>query len=486
MNLNELTIKQASEKLQKGETTSVDLTKACLAQIEKLDDKIHACLLVCEKEALAEAQKADERIKNGEKNLLLGIPYLAKDNVLTKGLTTTAASKMLSNYTAPYDATVIQKLKNAGAVLIGKTNLDEFAHGASTENSAFGVTHNPWDLDRVSGGSSGGSAAAVAANMCIFAVGTDTGGSIRQPASFCGVVGLKPTYGRSSRYGLVSMTSSTDVPGPITKTIEDAAIILEQIAGVDKNDATTVDIKISEYAKEAQTQDDLKGLKIGIAKQYLEENLSNDIKNVIQTSIDELTKLGAEIKEIDLPHTKYAVPVYYIITPSEISSNLARFDGIRYGYNSSEVENLAEVYLKNRGESFGNEVKRRIMVGAYVLSAGYYDAYYLRAQKVRTKIKEELDNELKNLDCILTPTSPHTAFKIGAQDKDPLKMYLEDIFSAPASLAGLPAISLPCGFVNNLPVGMQLIGKRFDEASLFKIGKVYEEAANWNETKPNL
>ena len=486
MNLNELTIKQASNKLQKGEISSVDLTKACLDQIKKLDDKIKACLLVCPDEALEAAQKADERIKNGEKKLLLGIPFLAKDNILTKGIRTTAASNMLSNYIAPYDAAIIKNLKKAGAVLIGKTNLDEFAHGASTENSSFGPTHNPWDLTRVPGGSSGGSAAAVAADMCIFAVGTDTGGSIRQPASFCGVTGLKPTYGRASRYGLISMTSSTDVPGPITKTIEDAAIVLEQIAGVCQNDSTTVDFKVSNYAEQIQNKNNLKGFKIGVAKQYLEDNIDYNIQEIIKEAIDDLIKLGAEIKDIDLPHTKYAVPVYYIITPSEISSNLARFDGIRYGYSYPKSDNLQDVYLKNRGKSFGNEVKRRIMIGTYVLSAGYYDAYYMRAQRVRTKIKEELDDELKNLDCILTPTSPHVAFQIGVQNKDPLKMYLEDIFSAPASLAGLPAISVPCGFVDNLPVGMQLIGKRFDENSLFQIGNVYEKNTSLSSKKPKI
>jgi len=484
MNLNELTIRQASIKLQKGEISSLDLTKACLAQVKKLDDKIHACLLVCEKEALVDAQKADERIRNGEKNLLLGIPFVVKDNIMTKGIRTTAASRMLSNYIAPFDATIIKNLKKAGAVLMGKTNLDEFAHGASTENSAFGPTHNPWDLERVPGGSSGGSAAAVAADMCIFAIGTDTGCSVRQPASFCGVVGLKPTYGRASRYGLISMTSSTDVPGPITKTVEDTAIVLENIAGTCKNDATAVDVKIDNYAEQIQNKDNLKGLKIGIAKQYLGENIDSDVKKTIQTAIDDLIKLGVEIKDIDLPHTKYAVPVYYVITPSEISSNLARFDGIRYGYNYPKAENLQDVYKKNRGKGFGSEAKRRIMIGTYVLSAGYYDAYYLRAQKVRTKIKEELDNELENLDCILTPTSPHVAFKIGEQNKDPLKMYLEDIFYSPASLAGLPAISVPCGFVNKMPVGMQLIGKRFDEGKLFEIGSVYEKSMDWDKRKP--
>lgn len=485
MNLNELTIKQASDKLAKGEITSVNLTKACLTRIKELDEKIHACLLVCEDQAIKVAQEADERIKKGENNPLLGIPYLTKDNILTKGLTTTAASQMLKNYIAPYNATIIEKLNKVGAVLLGKTNLDEFAHGASTENSSFGPTHNPWDIERVPGGSSGGSAAAVAADMCIFSIGTDTGCSVRQPASFCGVVGLKPTYGRSSRYGLISMTSSTDVPGPITKTIQDAAIVLSQIAGVDKNDATTVNEKVDNYY-DNNLDKNIKGLKVGIAKQYFSDELDSDIKKIVQKSIDKLKELGAVIKEIDLPHTKYAVPTYYIITPSEISSNLARFDGIRYGLNTDDAKNLAEVYLKNRGKGFGDEAKRRIMIGTYVLSSGYYDAYYLRAQKVRTKIKQELDNELKNLDCILTPSSPNVAFKIGEQNNDPLKMYLEDIFYAPASLAGLPAISIPCGFLNNLPVGLQLIGKRFDEATLFKIGQAYENNTEWHKMKPQI
>ena len=495
-----MTIKQASQKMAKGEITSVELTKACLARIKEVDKKIKACLTVCEKEALVEAGEADKRRAKGEKGKLLGIPYIAKDNILTKGIKTTAASKILENYIAPFDATIIKKLKEAGAVLLAKSNLDEFAHGASTENSAFGPTHNPWDLSRVPGGSSGGSAAAVAANMCLFALGTDTGGSIRCPASFCGVVGLKPTYGRASRFGLMAMTSSTDVPGPITKTIEDAAIVLATIAGHDKNDATTPDVEVPAYEKSLGKS--LKGLKIGRPEEYFGQGVEKGVREAVEKAMAKLEELGAKIVSIKLPYAKYGIPVYYIITPSEISSNLARFDGIRYGFSSDQVKELKDVYAKSRGKGFGPEAKRRIMLGTYVLSAGYYDAYYLKAQKVRTKIKEELDFELKKLDAIITPVQPSTAFKIGEQSDDPLKMYLEDIFVTGPSLAGLPAISVPCGFAHpqspplrssreggnktGLPIGMQLIGKRFDEGVLFKIGSAYEKAMNWGKEKPKV
>ncbi len=487
--LNELTIKQAQDKLDKNEITSVELTKACLTRIKEADKKIKACLTVCEKEAIDEAKQADEKRNKGKKGGLLGIPYLAKDNILTKGVKTTVASKILENYIAPFDATIIKKLKKAGAVLLGKTNLDEFAHGASTENSAFGSTHNPWDLERVPGGSSGGSGAAVIADMCLFALGTDTGGSIRCPASFCGVVGLKPTYGRSSRFGLVSMTSSTDVPGPLTKTVEDASLVLKTIEGVDEQDSTTVDNKSGDY--ENFLFKNLKGLKIGLPEEYFVEGTGVGVKKTIQVAVEKLKELGAEFIEVNLPHTKYGVPAYYIITPSEISSNLARFDGIRYGYsetnNGRNSENdLMSIYKKSRGHGFGPEVKRRIMLGTYALSAGYYDAYYLRAQKVRTIIKKEFDEVLEKVDLLLTPTAPHTAFKIGEQVDNPVKMYLEDIFVTGASLSGLPAMSINCGFVDGLPVGLQLIGKRFDEAILFRVGHNYEKATNWNEKKPNI
>ena len=487
MNLNQLTIADAIKKLNKGEITSVDLTKACLRRIKEADGKIKACLTVREKEALAEAKVADKRRAKGEVGDLLGIPYLAKDNILTRGVKTTAASKILKNYIAPYDATIIKKLKQVGAVLLGKTNLDEFAHGASTENSAFGPTHNPWDLARVPGGSSGGSAAAVAADMCLFALGTDTGGSIRCPASFCGITGLKPTYGRSSRFGLIAMTSSTDVPGSLTKTIEDAAIVLSAIAGVDKNDATTVDkIPLTPFVKEGS----LKDLTIGLPKEYFIEGTDKGVAKVIDEAIEVLKKQGVKFKQVSLPSSKYGIPVYYIITPSEVSSNLARFDGIKYGLSIQDGDrakaDLMDIYTKSRGKGFGPEAKRRIMLGTYVLSAGYFDAYYLQAQKVRTKIKQEMDKVLETVDCLLTPTAPHVAFKIGEQSSDPLKMYLEDIFVTGASLAGLPAISIPCGFDKNMPVGLQLIGKRFDEAMLFRVGHNYEKATEWHLKKAKI
>lgn len=471
MRLNELTIKQAREKLDNGEITSVELTKACLAEIKKRDKDINACLAICEKEALKEAQKADEQIKKGEKGDLLGIPYIVKDNILTKDIKTTAGSKILENYIAPFDATIIKKLRQAGAVLLGKGNLDEFGHGASGENSAFGPTHNPHDLEKVSGGSSSGPAAAVAANFCLFSIGTDTGGSVRCPSGFCGVVGLKPTYGRSSRFGLMAMTSSTDVPGPIAKTAEDAGFVLSAIAGQDNNDATTVPEDVPSYKNEISQ--DIKGLKIGWPQDFI-KGTNEKVLSLINQAKERLEKLGAEIVPITLPHAKYAIPVYYIITPSEISSNLARFDGVRYGFSNEQSKNLEEAYKKTRGQGFGPEVKRRIMLGTYTLSAGYYDAYYLKAQKVRTKIKEELDNELKKVDAILTPTQPEIAFDIGEKTNDPLKMYLEDIFQSPASLAGLPAVSIPCGDIDGLPVGMQLIGKRFNEGTLLRIGHNYQ------------
>ena len=484
MLLNQLTIKQASERLKKGEITSVELTKACLGRIKKIDNKIKACLTVCEEEALLAAEEADKLRAEGKSGDLLGIPYLVKDNIMTYGVRTTAASKILKDYIAPFDATIIKRLKKEGAVMLGKTNLDEFAHGASTENSAFGPTHNPWDLKRVPGGSSGGSAAAVAADMCIFALGTDTGGSIRHPAGFCGVTGLKPTYGRSSRFGLIAMTSSTDVPGLLTKTVEDAAIALKVMAGHDHNDATTPEVEVDDY--EGKIKNKIKGLKIGLPKEYFVKGIDKGVKQRIDEAIEKLKELGVEIVPTSLPYTKYGVPVYYIITPSEISSNLARYDGIRYGFSAKVAKNLREVYTRSRGKGFGPETKRRLMLGTYSLSAGYYEAYYLQAQKVRTKIREELDQELAELDAILTPTAPHTAFKIGEQINDPLKMYLEDIFVANASLAGLPAMSIPAGLSKNLPVGMQLIAKRFDEAMLFKIGYAYQQATDFHTLKPEF
>ncbi|MCK5510844.1 Asp-tRNA(Asn)/Glu-tRNA(Gln) amidotransferase subunit GatA [Candidatus Parcubacteria bacterium] len=480
MMLNNLTIKQAQAKLISGEISAVELTQACLDRIKAVDGQVKACLVVCKKEALFEAKKADEQRAKGETGELLGIPYIAKDNIMTKSVKTTAASKILENYIAPFDATIIKKLRKAGAVLLGKANLDEFAHGASTENSAFGTTHNPWDLERVPGGSSGGSAAAVASDMCLFALGTDTGGSIRCPASFCGVTGLKPTYGLASRFGLIAMTSSTDVPGPIAKTAEDAKIVMDAIAGVDKNDATTVDVQKN------SSGGTINGKKIGIPKECFDKGLDNDVKKIVMQAVAEYEKQGCKIVEISLPHNKYGVGVYYIITPSEISSNLARFDGIRYGFSAKESEKLIDIYKKSRGKGFGSEAKRRIMLGTYVLSAGYFDAYYLKAQKVRTIIKKEFDQALTEVDCIITPTSSHTAFKIGEQSDDPLKMYLEDIYVTGASLSGLPAISIPAGLAKGLPVGMQIIGSRFCEDALYEMGFAFQNTTDYHKQRPEL
>jgi aspartyl-tRNA(Asn)/glutamyl-tRNA(Gln) amidotransferase subunit A len=500
MDLNKLTIKEARFKLDQREISSLELTEACLKQINKLDKGINACLLVCAQEARKEAKQADARLKQGEKGNLLGIPYLCKDNLMTKGIKTTAASKMLENYVAPYDARVIKKLKEAGAVLLGKTNLDEFAHGASTENSAFFPTKNPHDYSRVAGGSSGGSAAAVATDMCLFALGSDTGGSIRQPASFCGVVGLKPSYGRVSRFGLLSMTSSTDVVGPITKTIEDAEFVFAVISGHDNRDATTASDSHIQAAKNfvkhassrlSERENKINnisknenklflGIKIGLPQEYFSNNLDANIKEKIKNKINRLKELGAKVININLPHTKYGIPVYYIITPSEISSNLARFDGIGWGLKYKEATNLKEFYKKNRGFGFGPEVKRRIMLGTYALSAGYYDAYYKKAQAVRTLIIKDFNQAFKKVDFILTPTSPHPAFKLKTQIDDPLVMYLEDIFVTGASLAGLPALSMPAGKVllekgREMPIGLQLIAPRFFDEELIAAAKIIED-----------
>lgn len=477
MNLNQLTIVEARGKLDRKEITAVELTEACLRRIKSVDQKLHACLTVVEEHALAAAIKVDERIKNGESGGLLGIPYLVKDNIMTKGIKTTAASKMLKDYIAPYDATVIKKLNAAGAILLGKTNLDEFAHGASTEFSAFGPTHNPWDLDKVPGGSSGGSAAAVAADFCLFALGTDTGGSVRHPAAMCGVVGVKPTYGLCSRFGLIAMTSSTDVPGILAKTTEDASFVLEVMAGPDKYDPTT----IHEALDPAYPLLDLEGIKLGVPANL--DQLPTAMKNKIKEAVYKLQDLGAEVVTIDLPHSKYGVSVYYIITPCEISSNLARFDSLRYG-SGELTPDLIETYSKSRGDNFGVEVKRRIMLGTYALSAGYYDAYYLQAQKVRTKIIEDFIQAFAKVDALIFPTTPDVAFDLGAIS-DPLKLYLEDIFLTPSSLAGLPAISVPCGTIGILPVGLQLIGPKLSENKLLAIGSVYMKAINWS-AKPLL
>lgn len=495
MQLNHLTIKQAHNGLAKKEFSAVDLVKACLEQIKKIDKKVSAFISVTEKEALGQAQLVDTKIaKGGKIGILEGIPAAVKDNILVEGVKTTAGSKMLENYVASYDATVIKKLKAAGMILLGKTNLDEFAMGSSTETSYFGPTKNPWDLKRVPGGTSGGSAAAVAADECVYALGSDTGGSIRQPASFCGVVGLKTTYGRVSRYGLIAMASSLDQIGPITKTAEDARIVLEAIAGRDEMDATSVADK-----KQEVKEISLKKIKIGVPKEYFVAGMDRGVEKCVKEAIKKLEELGAKIEEVSLPHAKYGLAVYYIIMPAEVSANLARFDGIRYGYSIADSKNppvspfykggLYEVYAFSRAEGFGDEVKRRIMLGTYTLSAGYYDAYYLKAQKVRTLVKQDFEKAFQKVDCLVTPTSPTVAFKLGEKFDDPLTMYLSDIYTVSMNVAGVPAISAPCGFVppsGGLPVGLQIIGKYFDEATILNVAQAYEEATGWHKMKPKV
>jgi len=480
MELNRLTIIEARAKLDSGEISARQLTEACLNQIAATNERLNAVLTLCTETARLEADEADKRLKNGERRPLLGIPYLCKDNIMTKGIRTTAASKILENYTAPYDATVILKLKEAGAILLGKTNLDEFAHGASTENSAYGPTKNPWDLSRVPGGSSGGSAAAVAADLCIFALGSDTGGSIRYPSAFCGVIGYKSAYGAVSRSGLLSMTSSTDVIGPITKTVADAVLVYNEIAGLDELDATTYPgNRLVEF------KSDVKGLKIGLPKEYFVDGLDPEIKAAINQVKNELEKAGAIFSEVSLPYTEYGIPVYYIITPSEVSSNLARFDGIAWGFKAEEANDLQEFYKKSRGQGFGPEAKRRIMLGTFALSAGYFDAYYKKAQAVRTLICQDFSQAFSEFDLLLTPTSPHPAFKIGEISNDPLAMYLEDIYVTGASLAGLPAISLPAGLADRegkkLPIAGQLIAPRGSENKLFSAASVWGDKIKINK-----
>jgi aspartyl-tRNA(Asn)/glutamyl-tRNA(Gln) amidotransferase subunit A len=477
MELNRLNIKEARVKLDSGEITALELTNACLEQIAATNDRLNAVLTLCTDSAKEEAAAADKRLQNGERSPLLGIPYLCKDNMMTKGIRTTAASKILENYIAPYDATVIKKLKEAGAVLLGKTNLDEFAHGASTENSAYGTTKNPWDLERVPGGSSGGSGAAVAADMCLFALGSDTGGSIRCPAAFCGVVGYKSAYGAVSRSGLLSMTSSTDTIGPLTKTVEDAAIVYEVIAGTDNLDATTY-----QGERKVDLNSKIKGLRIGLPKEYFTTGLDSEIKASLDKVKEVLEEAGATFGEVSLPYTNYGIPVYYILTPSEISSNLARFDGIAWGFKAQEAKDLQEFYRQSRGLGFGPEAKRRIMLGTFALSAGYFDAYYKKAQAVRTLICQDFDQAFKDFDLLLTPTAPHPAFKIGEKNNDPLAMYLEDIYVTGASLAGLQAISIPSGLIEKegkkLPIAGQLIGPRQKETELFAAALAWEKEIN--------
>ncbi len=471
-------IRDLHEKLLNGEVSAIELVQKHLKTIDEKDKELNAFLTVTRDIALKQASKIDEKIKKGEKiDLLAGLPCALKDNICLNGTKTTASSKILENYVAPYDATVSERIKDAGAVILGKTNLDEFACGGSTETSAFGPSKNPIDTSRVPGGSSGGSVVSVASDEVVWALGTDTGGSVRQPSSFCGTVGLKPTYGRVSRYGIIAMGSSLDQVGPITKTVEDAAIVLSRIAGRDEMDATSA--KSSDKPYEDYCVGDIKGAKIGVPSEYLGEGLDESVKEVFMNAVEKYKELGATIVDVKLPHTEYALATYYIIMPAELSSNLARFDGIRYSkVEGVEPETVLDQYLETRGKGFGPEVKRRIMLGTYILSAGYYDAYYKKAQKVRSLIKKDFENVFEKVDYIFTPTSPELAFKFGDKTDDPLKMYLSDIYTVTANLAGVPAISIPIGTVEvdgkNLPVGGQLMGKWFDEEGILNAGHTFE------------
>ncbi|MFQ5852441.1 MAG: Asp-tRNA(Asn)/Glu-tRNA(Gln) amidotransferase subunit GatA [Candidatus Binatia bacterium] len=485
MNLHSLTIHELHEKLKRKEASSVELTESVFQRIEATEEKLHCFITLCQESARAEAKEADERLGRECKiTPLTGIPVALKDLFLTQGTLTTCASKILGNFVPPYDGTTVEKLKKAGTVMVGKTNMDEFAMGSSTENSSFSVTRNPWNLDCVPGGSSGGSAAAVAADQCIASLGTDTGGSIRQPAACCGIVGLKPTYGHVSRFGIIAFASSLDQVGPMTKDITDCALLLEAIAGYDPSDSTSVNRPIPSYVSSLDSE--VRGLRIGIPKEYFISGIQPEVENAVREGIRVLERSGIQVEEISLPHTEYAVAVYYIIATAEASSNLARYDGMKYGYRSP-AKDLTETYMKSREQGFGAEVKRRIMLGTYALSAGYYDAYYLKAQKVRSLIKKDFEETFKTYDAIITPTAPTTAFKIGEKTQDPLQMYLSDIFTIPVNLAGLPALSLPCGFdASGLPIGMQIIGKHFDEETILRIGFAFEQATDWHKRKPPL
>lgn len=469
MSLNSLTIKEAKNGLKKKEFSSEELIKACLTQIKIHNKDINAYLTVLEEEAISEARKADKLIKNNQELPLLGIPIAHKDLFLTKEVKTTAGSKMLENYIPQYDATVVKKLKNAGAITLGKLNCDAWAHGSSGENSDFGTTKNPWDKSRVPGGSSSGSAASVAAGMCLASTGSDTGGSIRLPASFCNLVGLKPTYGRVSRFGIVAMASSFDSIGHFTKTVEDNAVILNLTAGKDDLDATTPNVRIDNYLQDLEK--DIKGIKIGVPREYFSKGLDQKIKDKIENALKFYEKSGARIIDISLPHAEYAIACYYIIQPAEVSSNLARYDGIRYG---------------EKRVCFGNEAKRRIMLGTFTLSAGYYDAYYKKAMQVRTLIKKDFDDAFKRVDVMISPVSPTLPWKLGEKAHDPLKMYLSDIYTVTANLAGIPGLSVPCGFESGLPIGMQILGPQFSEKLLYQVGHAFENKHSFVKEKPNL
>ncbi len=485
MKLYELTIHEAQEKMRHGVITSVELTESVLERIAEVEEKVGAYISLQEDLALQMARFADERRATGEDNPLLGIPLGIKDAIITLGVPTTAGSKILEGFTPPFDATSVDKLRRAGAVFIGKTNTDEFTMGGSTEYSAYKLTRNPWDLSRVPGGSSGGSAAAVAADEAIGSLGTDTGGSIRQPASFCNLVGLKPTYGRVSRYGAIAHGSSLDQIGPIVKDVEDAAIMLTCIAGHDPLDATSLNAPVPDYVAEIKKGGDLKGLKIGIPQEYFTEGIEPEVELAIRTAIDKLAELGADVVNVSLPHTDYGIPVYYLIVSAEASANLSRYDGVRYGLRQ-DGEDMWDTFRQTREAGFGPEVKRRIMLGTYALSAGYYDAYYLKAQQVRTLIRRDFEQAFENVDVLVAPVVPHPAFEIGERADNPLWMYLTDVLSVTLNLSGFCGVSVPCGFSDGLPVGLQIIGPALGESTILKVAYHYEQATDWHKQKPTI
>ncbi|MFY0677619.1 MAG: Asp-tRNA(Asn)/Glu-tRNA(Gln) amidotransferase subunit GatA [Neptuniibacter sp.] len=476
------TLAELAQGLKSGEFSSVELTQAYLNRIKSEDDKYNSYITVTEEQALSQAKAADEAIATGNAGAFTGLPFAHKDIFCTQGVRTSCASKMLDNFISPYNATVVEKFNAAGGVMLGKTNMDEFAMGSSNESSFYGPAKNPWNTECVPGGSSGGSAAAVAAQLAPAATGTDTGGSIRQPAALCGITGLKPTYGRVSRFGMIAFASSLDQGGPMTKTAEDAAMMLNVMAGFDKNDSTSVDREVPDYTADLNAP--LKGLKIGLPKEFFMDDLDSDIAAQTQAAIKEFEKLGAIVKEVSLPNTALSIPAYYIIAPAEASSNLSRFDGVRYGYRCEDPVDLEDLYKRSRGEGFGPEVKRRIMIGAYALSEGFYDAYYNKAQQIRRLIRDDFAKVLTEVDVIMGPTTPHPAFKLGEKTSDPVAMYMEDIFTISLNLAGLPGMSVPCGTVNGLPTGLQIIGDYFAEQKLLNVAHQFQLATDWHTQSP--
>jgi aspartyl-tRNA(Asn)/glutamyl-tRNA(Gln) amidotransferase subunit A len=475
-------ISELAACLRAGEFSSVELTRHYLDRIGSLDQELNCFITVCAEDALAQAEAADEQLRSGEAGPLAGIPIAQKDIFCTKGVKTSCGSRMLDNFVSPYDATLVAKLKTAGAVMLGKTNMDEFAMGSSNETSWYGPVKNPWDQEKVPGGSSGGSAAAVAARLCAAATGTDTGGSIRQPAAFCGITGLKPTYGRVSRYGMIAFASSLDQGGPMARSAEDAALILRSVAGVDSRDSTSVDRPVPDYV--ASLEDDISGLRIGLPAEYFGAGLDSQVAASVAAAVEEYKRLGAEVVDISLPNTALAVPTYYVVAPAECSSNLARFDGVRYGYRCDDPQDLEDLYKRSRSEGFGAEVKRRILIGTYALSAGYYDAYYLKAQQIRQLISDDFSRAFEQVDVIMGPTAPTTAFGIGEKADDPVTMYLSDIYTIAVNLAGLPGMSIPVQPADGKPVGLQLIGNYFDEARLLNVAHRLQQVTDWHLAVP--